>query len=330
MKRVLRVSCVLTTGVLLAGVAWGGGRAAPARNGSPDASTAAVTGAAGTPAAVAGAPPGTPATATSTEAEEGRPLTAVVRTTDEPTLPEFEMHDVPLQAVLEHLRDAAPQFQLVVVYEPGAPPDQPVITHLKLTRVTPSQVLEALSRVFAQVRVSRTEGAEPAVWTVQIRAPRSPDATRITRVFRLREAIDQVARETTESDGPAARGQRQQARSAVLALIDTALQADGGGSQPPPQLQFHEPTETLVFRGTKDEAVLVDDALGALRPRSTPAAAQLSERLAAVERQVGLTPGGERPAPPPNRDTNAATEKRAATTPPPSTRPVAPPSSPTP
>ncbi len=262
MKPVLRMSLVVVACVLLNDVAPADEKAAAVKGVASPAKTTTSTG------AVAAAP--------------------IARASDEPVIPQIQLNEVTLQVVLDFLQEAAPGSQMVVVYEPGAEQSQPIITNLKLTHVTPGQVLQALGRVFPQLDVSASDEGGSIIYTVRVRNKQTRETVRVTRVFRMREAIDQVAREAADTDGAAPRGGRPQARNAVLALLDTALQA--GGNPTPPQLQFHEPTETLVFRGTAEEASLVDEALAALRPRMTRAVARMLDQV---------NPGTPPPAPNP-------------------------------
>jgi hypothetical protein len=181
-------------------------------------------------------------------------------TRPEVVISEIQLHDAPIDELFDLLRSADPKLKLLVVREWNAPVGEPVIADLSVRQVTVSQLLEALSETYPELRISRAgDAADGPIWTVRIRRLQPmlilPQAR--TRVFRLREAIDQLQADFGFES-------RSAARDALLILIETALKVSDDENLP--VLQVHQATETLVFRGMPEQEALVDDALRAANP----------------------------------------------------------------
>ncbi len=172
-------------------------------------------------------------------------------------LAEVSLKNTPLTLVIEFLRATDPSFQVLVA---GASADELVISELELRDVTAGQVLLALKEVYPQMEVSHTDGNSPSIWTVRVSPRFDMDAELVTCVFRLREAIDELQQVGNVGD-------RVHARSAVLQLLEHALQMDPSRKQSPAVLQLHEATDTLLFRGTQEERAVLQSAVAALSPR---------------------------------------------------------------
>ncbi len=221
-------------------------------------------------------------------------------------LAELNLSNAPLPTVVDFLRAADPSFQVVLASDPGVSVDQVMISELRLSKVTASQVLQALQIAYPQIEVMNmghggpppfpmppgpmgtVSSAAPALWVVRVTAGRGSDSAQTTRVFRLREAIDQLQRDSQVKD-------RDAARAGVLQLVEAALRAAAAGTpdQEPPQLQVHEPTDTLVFCGTRKELELLSGALDALRPPAGDlhlAIYRLLRRVTALEKKLGIIP----------------------------------------
>ena len=174
-------------------------------------------------------------------------------------LDEIQFKDTSLPKVIQFLRSADPSFKVIVAGDPGVAPDELIISELDLRKVTASQVLEALQMAYPQrIKVAGT-GDDPPVWTVRVMLDRSPGGEQVTSVFRLREAIDRVQKDMGLED-------RVKARGAVLQLLENVLRMNPSRPEASAVLQLHEATDMLVFRGTGEEMMIVQNALRALVP----------------------------------------------------------------
>ena len=200
---------------------------------------------------------------------------------------ELRLEQTSLREVIQTLRKMDPGFQAVLAFDQGVPTDEPVIGELRLTNVTAGQVLEAISEAYPEVRITqRGDRPDSPIWSVRVTNiyPQKmvpPPEPQQARVFRLHETISAMLQDRGTTD-------RKEARAAVLSMLETALRAEQGGKKgeaSEPVLQFHEPTETLIFRGARSQVVMVDQALEALQPKPPKGSREELEHLRAeVER----------------------------------------------
>jgi hypothetical protein len=88
----------------------------------------------------------------------------------------------------------------------------------------------------------------------------------VVRVYRLKEITDVLISQsqsatTQPADETTA---RTQAISHVLSVVQAALEQAGEKTQP--VLKVHEPTLTLIFKGTESQQLVVEEVLRALQP----------------------------------------------------------------
>ncbi len=204
----------------------------------------------------------------------------------EKILPDVRFDEATLPQVFDFLRQADPTFQVLLSYDPGVDAGAPTITDLKLHNVTASQVLEALVSAYPQLRVDRTgERGDQAIWTVRVSGmfPQRSDLEPTTTVLSLRDVVARMMRDDVSIKSP------KDAQHAVLSAIELALRTDDTRTNP--QLLLHEPTETLIFRGTRAQAKLVQETLNALYPpyvmTLSPAEYnRFKQRISELERRV--------------------------------------------
>lgn len=222
---------------------------------------------------------------------------------NEKAIAEIALTNVAFPDVIEFLRSADPEFQVVVTHVGGVDENSPLIRELKLRNVTASQVLRALRAAYPELRIEEADPGVP-IWAVRVdkRGGRVAEPI-VTQVYRLREAIEELMH---DQDRPAA-------RSAVMSLMEaalrTAVEPDATGL-----LALHEATETLIVRGTMSQCQLVERALATLQPRKGPQStaeidrlqrriAELEEALAAARgpaaAPAGMQPGAPQAAPTP-------------------------------
>jgi hypothetical protein len=242
-------------------------------------------------------------------AKEGKPAAAAATTPANPArpmlLPEVKVEGLPLVEVLNFLRDVDPTFQ-VVLAGPGAQGGGPIIHELKLKNVSAEAVLKLLAQTYPQISIDTVAADDQGspIWTVVVGAPKPAgegdplfggagpgfdpamgmpadrSAEPVTIVRRLRESIDHLAAGDSEEA-------RAKARSAVLSLIQATIETQGGGGKAPATIKLHEPTDTLVFKGTAAQAQFVDEALGTLLPSKENQQAALQKQAEHYAKQVG-------------------------------------------
>jgi hypothetical protein len=222
-------------------------------------------------------------------AAEGIPTVAAAAAAQK-LLPEVKVENISLADLINNLREADPSFQAVVAYAPGVEPPGPVVQELKLKNVTAQSVLDVLQQVypFLEIRTVRVgdERQESEVKTVVVNRDnreKRPASGRVTSVLRIREIVDDLEEDEGRKD---VAGARDRARSAVLSLLQAALQTtEPAGSS----LKVHEATDTVVFSGTGEQAVLVQETVQTLkRPRDKEVAAAVAraEKAEAALRQL--------------------------------------------
>ena len=212
-------------------------------------------------------------------------------------IPELKVVDVPFPELIEMLRQADPSFQVVVAYAPESDRNGPAIQELKLKNVSAESVLQLLAQTYSlEINKTATEDGRP-IWTVRVAAPiqrgglyggsgghDAGGSQRVTTVHRLREIVDALVSDTSKAEEF-----RKQARDGVVSLLQTAIDteaADGRGGVKA-VIKLHEPTETLVFRGTAQQAELVQatlDELSPPAPSKKPAEALVNELKLELDR----------------------------------------------
>jgi hypothetical protein len=241
-------------------------------------------------------------------------------------LPEVNVKDIALPDLIDFLRDVDPTFQAVVAYDPGASRGEPKIQELRLKNVTTDAVMELLSQTYPQIHSSVAPSGDDKgkIYMIRVEAvPQPPGAPgmfggpggmgmsggvapgpqlpppEVTVVHRLREIVDDIA---PPNAGDA---ERKKALDSVVSLVQATLETGApspaqlreskakGERVPPVSLKLHEGTETLIFHGSQEQAMIVGQALESLTPRArTPDAAtktqlrQLSADIRRLQQQV--------------------------------------------
>jgi hypothetical protein len=182
-----------------------------------------------------------------------------------------------LEEVLDWIRGRVPGFNAVIVREPGVPEDYPTLPqNMELTNVTIGQFLAFLREAFANVSVKRIDGPPAPLYVIRIDAPapggaviQSPAEPPLTvRVYRLKEITDALISQSQSVTTRAAdeATTRTQAISHVLSVVQAAL--DQAGEKTQPVLKVHEPTMTLIFKGTESQQDVLEEVLRALQGRT--------------------------------------------------------------
>lgn len=179
-------------------------------------------------------------------------------------LPELNVNGMPLGSVFEWLRDVTgDNLKVVVVYEDPSRQDYPLVT-MKLNNFSVDQILEVLHQAYT----FQTDWVQPAhekdtdVLVVHIPAPpdglpKAAPATTV-HVYNLSGALERIR---------AKQAAKEDALNDILSLMKAALgQAGGKPGGKAEELQVHEATQTLLFKGTPEQQRAVQEVLAALDP----------------------------------------------------------------
>jgi hypothetical protein len=220
--------------------------------------------------------------------------------------PEVEAHIIPgeqmprtsLDKMLDYLKDKVPGFNSAVVREPDVLSDYPTLPDMTLKNVTVGQLLELVRSSYPGVDITRIDGPNSPLYVVTIRAARgvptqssaqqaaqvaaqqaaqlasqaslfgqngaaaaiAPQSdVPLVHVYRLNDIVQSLASQTGSND-------TKKAMEDILSLIQAALD-QAGGNDGTVSLKVHEPTQTIVFKGSPRKMVVLEQVLETLRPR---------------------------------------------------------------
>ena len=232
--------------------------------------------------------------------DTSRPIGAAPVT--EFTGPALETHLMPgdridkpmtLDDEMDAIRAAMPEFNSVIVREPGVSTDYPTLPAMTLKNVTVGQFLQFVMASYPGVQVRRIDGPSGSLYSIRVRldeeslrkAQMMQERNRV-RLYRLTDVVNdqadqlanRVAPTTNEADARKARSDYvKEATTQVLSLLQAAL--DQVDSDSPMVLKMHEPTMTLMFKGSPAKQTVLEEAIQTLQPRYSP-------------RRVGKSGGG--------------------------------------
>jgi hypothetical protein len=189
-----------------------------------------------------------------------------------------------LDKQIEAIRAAVPGFNGVIVRSPGVEPNYPMLPPMTLRNVTIGQFMRFVQAAFPSVEVSRIEGPNGTVYAIRIR--RDEDAERRARIaeqanrvrlFRLTEIVRAMAAQPPAEGADKGKPDKpdkpvkpeeeriKDATAHVLSLLQIAIEQTDTGA--PYTLKIHEPTLTLLFKGSAEQNEVLEDALATLDPR---------------------------------------------------------------
>ena len=180
-----------------------------------------------------------------------------------------------LDEELEAIRAAVPDFNSVVVRDPGVPADYPMLPVMTLKNVTLGQFLQFTRAAYPGMEIVRIDGPAGALYSIRVhpdeeamrRAAARADANRV-RLYRLADVVSALTVDKVRADPNGAPVNRDEltkdATNQVLSLLQAALdQTDQDG---PVVLKIHEPTQTLMFKGSRAKQDVLEEALSTLQP----------------------------------------------------------------
>jgi hypothetical protein len=183
-----------------------------------------------------------------------------------------------LDQVLHLIHDSNPQFNNVVIRAPGVPANYPTIPAMNFKNVTIGQFLQFVQVSFPGTTCFRIDGATGPLYSFRI----SPEnmfggggrggddpfpKPNSVHLYRLTEVINNLADDNTAKDSKENKDTPRQDRiksatDEVLSLLQAALdQTDPDG---PCVLKMHDPTLTLLFKGSAAKQSVLEDAIASL------------------------------------------------------------------
>jgi hypothetical protein len=185
---------------------------------------------------------------------------------------------------MDAIRAAIPEFNSVVVREPGVSNDYPTLPSMTLKNVTVGQFLQFVMASYPGVTVRRIDGPSGSLYSIRVRLDEESlrksqmmqERNRV-RLYRLTDVIndqaDQLAAKdaptTNESENHKARSEYvKEATTQVLSLLQAAL--DQVDADSPMVLKMHEATLTLMFKGSLPKQTVLEEAIQTLQPRYAP------------------------------------------------------------
>jgi hypothetical protein len=194
-------------------------------------------------------------------------------------VPELNVDNVRLEEVVDYLQDSVPGFKAVVVRDAGVSEGFPSI-RIKLKRVAMSQFFQLLPVAYPSITMDEIPGPPNIIYCFRVHA--DPEAHKLNgagslesssnvRVYPLADLALMLGKTRPIENAAAA---TKDGLNQILSLIKATL-TQAGDSGPAPQLQVHEETMTLIFKGSalqRDAVESVLDALQGKRRVEDPAA----------------------------------------------------------
>ncbi|QOV90277.1 hypothetical protein [Humisphaera borealis] len=174
---------------------------------------------------------------------------------------EVKFEAVRVEDVITFLQDVSKGYRAVIVRK-GKSDDEPLVT-MRLKNVSVQQILDVITTAYGGIEVTPVDGPNGPVDVISIlpraavdadaapagAAPAEPE--RAVRVYRL-SGIVQMMAPKAEKD----------ALANVLSVIKATIEMTAGREAP--TIQLHEETHTLIFKGSQQQRLAVEDVLSAL------------------------------------------------------------------
>lgn len=214
-------------------------------------------------------------------AERRRETNPPAPTIETKPMPGAGIERATLEQVLQSIHEAQPEFNSVVVRANGVPSDYPTIPTMSFKNVTIGQFLQFLQVSFPGITCYRIDGDAGPLYSFRINPDNSANfggggrggfnqlqKPNPVHLYRLTEIINNLADDNATKDGKDAKDipQKDRIKAAtdeVLSLLQAALdQTDADG---PCVLKMHDPTLTLLFKGSAVKQSVLEDAINSLQ-----------------------------------------------------------------
>jgi hypothetical protein len=182
----------------------------------------------------------------------------------------------PLDEILNQIKEKAKGFNTVIVRSENVPESYPTLAPLTANGVTIGQFLEFVKTSYPGVEISRIDGPNDPLYVIRISLgnpqPGMPGSgqpldangypiTANVKVYPLGNIVRALA------EGKTGNGDHtKQALDDVLSLVQATLD-QAGATNDQTSIKVHEPTLSLVFRGSGDKIALIDQLLATLEPK---------------------------------------------------------------
>lgn len=188
----------------------------------------------------------------------------------EELVPELNIDGLPMRDFVEYLAD---QWKDVQIVQFTGPWQDLVVPRLHLRNVTRRQVMELLGNMFPDLDIHSLDQDlyhdkfSGNVWIFQqVQNAAAPAPTRVS-AFGLAQTVDRLAFHRMATSAPGGKAPdkdlEQKTLKDVLSLIEATLEqsAEPGIT---PTVMLHEPTETVLVKGTEAQINAVQQAIQAL------------------------------------------------------------------
>jgi hypothetical protein len=206
-----------------------------------------------------------------------QPAPAPGKTKGNDQWPDLEKQPMPTESIdkpvllddeLRAIHDAIPAFIWVTNRDGYAAADYPTLPRMTLKNVTVGQFLQYVQTAFPGVQCLRIDGPNGPLYSIRISGNPNGAHNNHVRLYRLSEIINAQADEEAAKDKDVSKSRDDRVKAAtndVLSLLQAALdQTDPDGAM---SLKIHEPTLTLMFKGSLAKQEVLEEALQTLTPR---------------------------------------------------------------
>jgi hypothetical protein len=219
----------------------------------------------------------------------GRPTTQAAKVgisadVDDKILPEVSFSNVSLDDMVAFLQDAVPNYKAVVFRDPDVAPDVPTV-NIRLKGVSVGQLMQLLAKSYPYLEFQPISGAGGTVQLIKVHSPEgiAPSGGAAVKVYALADIVDRLATRRPEAAKDVAAARKAALNDALSLIKVTLSQSSDGGNAP--NLQLHEETQTLIFKGNPMQQAAVQDVLSSLTPKWNESAERDKAQVARVEAQ---------------------------------------------
>jgi hypothetical protein len=219
----------------------------------------------------------------------------------------------PLDDILNQIKDKAKGFNTDIVRSPGVPETYPTLAPLTANGVTIGQFLQFIKSSYPGVEINRIDGPKDPLYVIRIalgnnapwQLPGMPgngqpiDPTTgaavgfpppvTVKVYPLGNIVRALA------EGKTGNGDHtKQALDDVLSLVQATLD-QAGANKDQTSIKVHEPTLSLVFRGSPDKIALLDQLLATLEPKEDDSkVGKMRREMEEMSKQYDASRSGDR------------------------------------
>lgn len=177
---------------------------------------------------------------------------------DNTILPDENVPSMPLENWLGEFRDQMPDLHCVIISGPGT--KMPVLPALSTKNLSVGQFMDFLKAAFPGLDIQVIDGPKAPLYVIHL--PNTDEVALpdiMVKIYPLKEIVLSMVGANATEDA------KKKALNDVLSLLQTAVSDLGDKSQY--AMNVHEPTMTLIFKGTPKMTYTLDQAITALEPK---------------------------------------------------------------